>query len=266
VQKPINTVISNRIVNATQTSAGVNICNFTAITLLKDSAHKARDILSCGYLNARSVNNKASEVADFIAEKHMDICAISETWLHSGSNDIVCGELVPPGYKLQHVPRRSGRGGGVAVVCKTTIKAKKQKAKGFSSFEHMELLLTTRNDCIRLCVLYRPPKGGKHSKPFSCFLTEFQEYMDSLSTGLSTGGKLVVVGDFNIPMDSISCTDTTKFKDLLYSLSLIQHVNMPTHQHGHILDLVITRSFDNCIQNIITHLLHVRSQSTHFSV
>jgi hypothetical protein len=77
--------------------------------------------------------------------------------------------------------------------------------------------------------------------------------MDSLSTGQSTGGKLVVVGDFNIPMDSISCTDTTKFKDLLYSLSLIQHVNMPTHQHGHILDLVITRSFDNCIQNIITH-------------
>ena len=98
---------------------------------------------------------KLAQIADFINEKGLDVCSISETWLGNSSKyDIVCGELTPVGYKLVHVPRNTGRGGGVAVLYKTSMKCKKQKVDRYSSFELLELLLTTRCDSIRLCVVY----------------------------------------------------------------------------------------------------------------
>ena len=43
-------------------------------------------------------------------------------------------------------------------------------------------------------------------------------------------------------------SDALNFLDVLESLGLQQHVNDPTHIHGHTLDLVITRIADNIIQ------------------
>ena len=40
-------------------------------------------------------------------------------------------------------------------------------------------------------------------------------------------------------------SDSRDFLDLLQFMSLEQHVNKPTHEKGHILDLIITLSFDN---------------------
>jgi hypothetical protein len=51
-------------------------------------------------------------------------------------------------------------------------------------------------------------------------------------------------------MDNKTNPDTSKFRELLFSLNLTQHVNVPTHQHGHILDLVITRSSECLVQNL----------------
>jgi hypothetical protein len=79
---------------------------------------------------------------------------------------------------------------------------------------------------------------------------EFQEYVDS---HLITGGKLLVLGDFNLHLDNLHDVDAKKFRELLFSLDLQQHVNMPTHQRGHILDLVITRSCEPLIQNLQSH-------------
>jgi hypothetical protein len=148
--------------------------------------------------------------------------------------------LTPAGYKLEHVPRNSGRGGGVAVLYKASITCKKERVAKYSSFEVIELLLSIKCSTIRLCVIYRPP-GGTHSKPIGTFLTEFQNYMSNQST---SSGKLIVIGDFNIHVDVNKNVDAKKFADLLFSLNLEQHVHVPTHEHGHILDLVLTRSHD----------------------
>ena len=64
-----------------------------------------------GYLNARSVNNKSSEISVFIDDNKHDICAITESWLTTGDEQITTGNLTPEGYKLHHVPRDKGRGG-----------------------------------------------------------------------------------------------------------------------------------------------------------
>jgi exonuclease III len=225
--------------------------NYKNLTPVARITERAKDKMCIGYLNARSVSKKACEIADFICDKCLDVCSISETWLGKGSQyDIVCGELTPMGYKLEHVPRNTGRGGGVAVLYKTSVKCKKQKVDRYSSFELLELVLTTRCDSIRLCVVYRPPAGGKHSKSFGTFLTEFQNYISSLSTST---GKLLVLGDFNIHVDRKESAEAKKFADMLYSLNLEQHISMPTHERGHILDLVLTRPSDLPLSDLEIH-------------
>ena len=61
----------------------------------------------------------------------------------------------------------------------------------------------------------------------------------------------VIVGDFNV-----HCDDTLKsepLRTLLESYNLTQHVHSPTHQTGHILDLVVSQTDDNFITSITVH-------------
>ncbi|XP_068731185.1 uncharacterized protein [Montipora capricornis] len=60
--------------------------------------------------------------------------------------------------------------------------------------------------------------------------------------------KLQLPGDLNSYVDDKVNSDALNFLDVLESLGLQQHVNDPTHIHGHTLDLVITRVADNIIR------------------
>ena len=66
-------------------------------------------------------------------------------------------------------------------------------------------------------------------------MREFRDYMD---THVTTAGRLLVVGDFNLHIDDKEDNDTIRFKELLQSLNLQQHITCPTHKQGH------TRSTD----------------------
>jgi len=57
-------------------------------------------------------------------------------------------------------------------------------------------------------------------------------------------GKLVIVGDFNLPWNKDEPT-TKKLKELLHSLGYIQHVTGATQKKGNTIDFVITRSEDS---------------------
>jgi len=59
------------------------------------------------------------------------------------------------------------------------------------------------------------------------------------------------VGDLNIQLDKMD-RKTSGFKDLLNSLDLLQHVSEPTHDRGHTLDVVITRSGDQGLIESLT--------------
>ena len=52
--------------------------------------------------------------------------AITESWLKGTDKDkAVISELIPPGFKLHHVARPKKRGGGVAVIYRSSIGCKK---------------------------------------------------------------------------------------------------------------------------------------------
>ena len=56
---------------------------------------------------------------------------------------------------------------------------------------------------------------------------------------------IIICGDFN--NDSMDDPDSVKFRDLLESVGLRQHVKKSAHNNGHILDRIITRFTDSTI-------------------
>ena len=105
--------------------------------------------------------------------------------------------------------------------------------------------------------------------------TFFNDLIHYLETVILCKEQLVIVGDFNIHVDVLSNSDSTKFRDLLESFCLQQHVVGPTRIHGHTLDLIITRQSDQNVRStpqvdcyFSDHapvLCHLHSMKTSFS-
>ena len=51
---------------------------------------------------------------------------------------------------------------------------------------------------------------------------------------------LLILGDFNIHVNSINDPDAEVFSDMMEALGLDEHTNFITHRSGNILDLVFT--------------------------
>ena len=64
-------------------------------------------------------------------------------------------------------------GGDVALVYRDNLAIDVKKTSSFTSFDVIEALLSTGNDCIRLVNIYRPPSCIKHGQPTSVFLDGF---------------------------------------------------------------------------------------------
>lgn len=77
-------------------------------------------------------------------------------------------------------------------------------------------------------MIYRPPKHNK-----------FGEYIPNYD-------KLLILGDFNVHICCTADLLAKEFLNLLNAFDLVLHVNVPTHQHGHTLDLVLYHGFSLC--------------------
>ena len=54
------------------------------------------------------------------------------------------------------------------------------------------------------------------------------------------GNKLLILGDFNMPVNAKFGENACNFMDIIMALGLTQHIHLPTHKAGNTLDLVIT--------------------------
>ena len=199
-------------------------------------------------LNARSVCNKASAIRDYIVDSNSDIIAITETWVNASKEKLVTSELVPQGFSIVHAPRPRGRGGGIAVVYRDTLRAKRLKPTQVpTTFEVLELVLTQKAHSLKLITVYRPPPSTANKLTAADFQREFADF---LSQQVEVKSNLLVIGDFNIQWDSPDNPDTKNLGDTLDSHSFAQHVVGATHKDGHTIDLVMSRSSDNIIASV----------------
>ena len=195
--------------------------------------------LTVSCYNTRSVTTITHEIdkpailQDFILDNNVDLCFLTETWLAPDSPSSILNQLTPDNYSIQHVSR-TGKGGGVAVIFKSTLSVSLVTTKAFTTFEHMLLKLTSSSRSYFFLTVYRPPCSSKAD-----FLSEFSLFLEDFA---SIASDFFILGDFNLHIDNPSDTYGSAFTTLLETFDLSQHISEPTHSSGHVLDLLITKS------------------------
>ena len=161
--------------------------------------------------NSRPVRNKILSVKDYTVDHDIDIFALTETWLEPGDSDrLLIEELIPSGCRFLHNPRCIGRGGGVGMLFKNSLRVKQEEAIVTDSFQYMQIICNTSTKSFRIIVLYRPPNGS-----FANFCLDFSGLLGHLST---FGSLLLITGDFNIHLDPPEVPSASNFQRLLKSV------------------------------------------------
>ena len=107
----------------------------------------------------------------------------------------------------------------------------------------MLLRATHQSMSFLFAIIYRPPNSSHNQ-----FLADLSNFLENIS---STPSELVIMGDFNIHVDDHSDYFASSFQSLLDNFDLNQHINSPTHKHGHTLDLIITRNDSSILDSTI---------------
>ena len=101
------------------------------------------------------------------------------------------------GYYMKPVPRAT-RGGGLAVIFRTSLKPSSTVTSSFafahSSFELLEQTLSLQHIQLHLFLLYRPPPSKKKKISDALFFEQFPDFLSYCNT---LKGKMLVLGDFN---------------------------------------------------------------------
>src|SRR6218665_727039 len=199
-------------------------------------------------LNIRSLLNAKNSTAltDLASSSRPhDLIALQETKISiSSTNYAHISYSKPPGYSLHSFPRitpssKSAEisGGGSAFLVRELAIVLYSSRHTFKSFECSSITLQLASDILTVFDIYRPPTSSDYSQKPSVFLDEFGSL---LSLAATTPNEFVLVGDFNVHVDTPSDTLPSSFLNLLSSVNLVQHVNFPTHIENHTLDLLIT--------------------------
>ena len=150
-------------------------------------------LLNIGSLNVRSATvinsdiDKPALIQEFIDDHELDFLFINESWLSPDTPQPILNSLTPPGYSFHHVPRPSGRGGGVACISKSDFAASMPSMPTFESFEYMMLKFTRPSKSYQILSLYRPPSSSQ-----SNFFLTSQSFLKALPLRLLILSYLVI--------------------------------------------------------------------------
>lgn len=206
--------------------------------------------VNIGLFNACSVHNKSASVCDWITSSNVRLAAVVETW-HDSQD---CPDLIactPPGFhfieRARPRPPDSDTSelvnhGGVCLFYHNSLHAKRISFVDYETFEFVAVYITGSSLTVLMIVVYRP--GSKATS--SLFFEEFSDLLERSSVYASS---LIIIGDLNIHLDIATDPSTVKFRDILDSQGLVQHVAGATHRAGHCLDVIITRQ-ELCVRSV----------------
>ena len=193
--------------------------------------------------NVTSMVNKTPDIMEHILDRDSSIVFLSETWLISNKN-YVTALVKTYGYVLVHRIRKDRLkeiGGGVGILLKSNIEHKSISHGHFSSFEHIIIKASFKSKKLLLISIYRILFVS-----ITAFLDEISTLLEVLVTMKED---FIITGDVNIHLDEKNIY-SLRFKELLDSFGVIQHVSFPTHVQGHTLDMIGTYGNTPLVQNV----------------
>jgi len=202
--------------------------------------------------------NKPEMIHQLIQDCNIDFLFLTESWLSSDCPPSITNSLTPTDYSFLHVSRPTGGGGGVAAIFKSKYSLTPITTPTFGSFEHMLLRLSCKTKSYLFLVVYRPPSCSKAS-----FLSDFASLLEELAAYPS---EFIALGDFNLHLDDPNDTYATSFLTLLETFDLKQHISVPTHISGHILDPVISKSTTSISSSGVSEFCFSDHSATHCQI
>ncbi len=195
---------------------GVNCSNLCQLDI---GQHLKLDLssqppLNMALVNSRSVCNKTFILHDFFTCWDLDILFLTETWAGAGELSVF-EELCPSKCRFISTLRSAGRGGGVAMVFKQSLKIQSVSALTVSSFEVLGVTLQSTSSALFCALIYRPPNSG------STFISEFSEFFISVAPLYV---RMLLLGDFNIHLCCPGRPLVAEFSNILDSFGFSQHI------------------------------------------
>ena len=229
-----------RIQNEMLAARKVNFSSLVKIKPITDRHPNERKLNMTAFLvNIWSLKGKCLPLSTYISDSDIDFGIITETWLSDSDNIwINACDLNKNGYKLSPVNRNQRRGGGVALVCTSTMNAKLIDSGSKQSFEYCIWKLNVNNTPLHIVGIYHPPSSTVNRASNGAFIDDFLEFLTDLLTDCRN---IILLGDFNMHIEDSSDTEAQTFAESVEALGLTQHVNFTTHVEGNILDLVYTK-------------------------
>ena len=202
------------------------------------------------YFNARSLNNKITELHTLLTVYTYDVILITESWLKTWhKNSFLCNGL---GYFILRADRHDAEhGGGVCALIKLNMSSQVNLIESYSEKKAMDLLVfdlyLQKEHCThRIVCAYLPPDSAKN-------LEVVERLVRKLYSKL-VYSRTYIFGDFNFSKilwkngKSINLNHSKEF-DCFYEFisknNLVQLVTEKTHNSGNVLDLVIAPSNNN---------------------
>ena len=168
---------------------------------------------------------------------------MTETWPSAQGDEAKTVEIAPSGYYAKSFPRQSqSRGGGIAIVCKSTLGSNITFKTNFdfthTSFEVVQASITLQHNTLHFFCLYRTPPNRRNNLTDSMFTEQLPDLLDYVN---HLSGFVCLVGDMNFHFDNPLQSLTKQTLTTLSLYSLVQVIKKPTHRCGHIIDWVIVR-------------------------
>ena len=196
----------------------INWSNLKTVDLLR--SHNILSLIWCALVNCRSAVNKTSEIKLEIVQSHLDLLALTETWIRD-DDTLTETQICPPGYKAVSIPHPGRTGGGIALIYHDSLQVKRDTSYSFQTMEFTNFNLSLQGKPLHIAIIYRPPGSN-----INTFASELKDFIEA---NINNKGIPIIIGDFNIHMNNSKGAHTNTFLDILDSLDFTNWIQFPTH-------------------------------------
>ena len=191
--------------------------------------------------NIQSIKSKGILLIKHLNNNNIDIAVITEMWLNDDTDKawVLTSEVNRNGYHLDMSNQLGKRGGGLALISRSYLKARKIMEVNQKMFQHAIWKVETHGNLVTCIVIYRSLYSLTNQETVTKCLDKFTEWLSNIPGSFSN---MIVLGDFNIHINDKNDNDAGIFVDTITALGFNQHVTFPTHWVGNILDCVFTET------------------------